>query len=301
MSKNTTLVILAVWIAAGVLAGAVYAGNTPSKTSDPGEVYSRVVALGPLITDMIYLLEADNRLVGVTSYCTIPEGTEKKEIIGTVMQMNVEKIVSLRPDAVFASTLTRPKQIQSLRNQGIRVIKFNNPTHFDGICEMFLNIGKLLGRTRHAQQLINQTREQVSAIAEKAKDLPKRSVFIQIGLKPLKTSEQGTFISNYIELAGGSNIARVRAAGVYNRENVLKENPDVILVATMGSSRKAAEKEKDRWMTFGMLKAVQSREVHVLDPDIVCSPTPVTFVKALEAFYACIHPQGVSPVSGGTQ
>lgn len=252
--------------------------------------YHRVVSLGPLITDMIILLEADERLAGVTSYCIIPEGMKKKPVIGTVKQMNVEKIVSLTPDAVFASTLTRIKQIEILKNQGINVIKLDNPTDFDEICAMFLTLGTVLGKEKRAREVITETKARVSAVEKKAALLPRRTVFIQIGLKPLRTSEKGTFISNYIELAGGINIASTRNAGVYSRENVLKNDPDVIIVATMGSSRKAAEREKERWMEFGVLKAVKNREVHVLDPDIVCSPTPETFVTALEAFFRCIHP-----------
>lgn len=256
-----------------------------------GKDFHRVVALGPLITDMIYLLEADQRLAGVTSYCIIPPGKEKKEIIGTVMQMNVEKIVSLKPDAVFASTLTRTKQVETLKKQGIHVIKFDNPVNFDEICAMFLALGTCLGKKNRALEIIDETKAQVREIEQKAHALGKRKVFIQIGIKPIRTSEPGTFISHYIELAGGINIATVKGSGIYSRENVLMENPDVILVATMGSSTKAAENEKNRWLGFSALKAARNQEIHVLDPEIVCSPTPVTFVNALTVFFESIHPE----------
>lgn len=256
-----------------------------------GKDFHRVVALGPLITDMIYLLEADQRLAGVTSYCIIPFGKERKEIIGTVMQMNVEKIVSLKPDAVFASTLTRAKQVEILKKQGIHVIKFDNPVNFDEICAMFLALGTCLGKRDLALEIIDETKAQVRGLEKKAQALEKRKVFIQIGIKPIRTSEPGTFISHYIELAGGINIATAKGSGIYNRENVLIENPDVILVATMGSSTKAAENEKNRWLGFGALKAARNQEIHVLDPEIVCSPTPVTFVNALKVFFECIHPE----------
>jgi len=47
--------------------------------------FTRVVSLGPLITDMIYQLGAESHLAGVTSYCTIPEGKQSKPVIGTVI------------------------------------------------------------------------------------------------------------------------------------------------------------------------------------------------------------------------
>ncbi len=252
--------------------------------------YQRVVSLGPLITDMVYLLEADDALAGVSSYCTIPAGHAPKDIIGTVMQMNLEKVVSLQPEVVFASTLTRPKQVQSLKNQGIRVIKFDNPGNFEEICSMFLALGRLLGKETRAKDIVRQAGDQVAAIEARVSNLERRTVFIQIGIRPLRTSEPGTFISDYIERAGGINIAKMAGSGVYSREDVLRQNPDVILVATMGSSTKAAENEKARWLSLSVLKAAKNNEIHVLDPDLVCSPTPVTFVHALEVFFSCIHP-----------
>ncbi len=282
----------AVWVALGA---APAAGSERSNTSgDAGQPFRTVVSLGPLITDMIYSLGAEQRLLGVTRYCTVPEGGEPKQIIGTVIQINVEKIVSLRPDAVFASTLTRVKQVEALKKQGIHVIQYGNPADFKEICDMFLSLGTLLGKKQRALAVIETARAGVAEIQSTAARLEKRKVFIQIGVKPLRTSEQGTFISNYIELAGGINIAGPVGTGIFSREQVLMENPDVILVATMGSSTKAAEAEKARWMSFKPLKAVQNKEIHVLDAYIVCSPTPETFVEGLTAFFNCIHP-GVAP------
>ncbi len=252
---------------------------------------NRVVSSGPLITDMIYQLGADPHLVGVTSYCAIPEGKPSKQIIGTVIQINVEEIVWLQPDAVFASTLTRIKQVQALRNQGLQVIQFDNPPDFDTLCNMLLELGTLLGRKQAALDIIEAAAARVNRIRKTAETLKKRTVFIQIGIKPLKTAEQGTFINNYIELAGGSNIAGHTGSGIFSREHVLKENPDVIFVATMGTATKAGIAEKAAWMKFTALNAVKNNAVHVLADDSVFSPTPLTFAQTLMLFFSHIHPE----------
>jgi iron complex transport system substrate-binding protein len=253
--------------------------------------FTRVVSLGPLITDMIYQLGAESQLVGVTSYCTIPEGRQSKQVIGTVIQINVEEIVRLQPDAVFASTLTRIKQVEALKRQGIQVVQFDNPTNFDTLCDMFLRLGTRMGKKQVAQEIILTAAAKVALIHDTAKNLKKRPVFIQIGIKPLKTAEQGTFISSYIELAGGINIAGHTGSGIFSREHVLKKNPEVIFVATMGTSTKAGNAEKEAWMKFSTLNAVKNNEVHVLAHDSVFSPTPVTFADTLMLFFSHIHPE----------
>jgi iron complex transport system substrate-binding protein len=279
--KNMTRVLIClltgIWIAAG---------HAAEQTS-----LNRVVSSGPLITDMIYQLGADSHLAGVTSYCTIPEGKETKPVIGTVIQINVEEIVRLQPDAVFASTLTRVKQVQALRNQGLQVIQFDNPPDFDTLCDMLLALGTLLGRKQAAVDMIKTAAAKVDLIRHSASTLEKRKVFIQIGIKPLKTAQQGTFINNYIELAGGINIAGHTGSGIFSREHVLKQNPDVIFVATMGTATKSGIAQKDVWMKFTALNAVKNNEVHVLADDGVFSPTPRTFARTLMLFFSHIHPK----------
>jgi iron complex transport system substrate-binding protein len=296
MKKFLMIVVL---VLTGLMADLTACSLSRNVSAAEKTSFKRVVSLGPLITDMIYQLGADDHLAGVTSYCDIPSGKEAKPVIGTVIQINVEKIVSLQPDAVFASTLTRVKQIQALKGQGIPVIRFDNPTSFDTLCEMFLDLGIRMGKKQAAQEMIQTAAAKVDLIRETAQPLKKRSVFIQIGIKPLKTAEQGTFISSYIELAGGRNIAGHTGSGIFSREYVLKENPQVIFVATMGTSTKAGEAEKASWMNFSALTAVKNNEVHVLAHDSVFSPTPLTFADTLMLFFSHIHPNAAETLMTG--
>lgn len=251
----------------------------------------RIVSLGPVITDMIYLLNAQEKLIAVTSYCVLPETAEPKEIVGTVMQMNAEKIIALRPDLVIANALTRQKQIKVLEKQKINVIKLTTPKSFMGICQLLLDLGKRIGGYEKALAIVEKAKHDVENIKSNIKNLQKRKVFIQIGLKPLRTAAKDTFINEYIEFAGGENIARNANDGVFSREKVLQENPDIIFIATMGSSKKAGETEKQAWMRFKFLKACKNNEIHILDPDIVCSPTPTIFARGLKDFCRFIHPE----------
>ena len=58
----------------------------------------------------------------------------------------------------------------------------------------------------------------------------------------------------------------------------------------MGTSKKAGEIEKQRWMKFGSLNAAIKNQIHVLDPELILSPTPVTFAKGLKQVLTLIHP-----------
>jgi len=261
-------------------------GIAGADTSVP----KRVISLSPVITETIYLLNAQDLLIANTSYCNVPEAAQFKDKIGSVTQMNVEKIISLQPDLVIASSLSRDKQIKTLDNQKIKVIKVKNPKTFVEMCDITLKIGKVLGAEKNAVKIISKAVKEVEKIENQTAELLKKKVFIQIGMKPLYSANKDSFINEYIKYGGGINIVENEKTGIYSREKVISQNPDIILIATMGTSKKAGLIEKQRWMSFKFLNAAIKNQIYVLDPEFICSPTPVSFAKGLHEVAALIHP-----------
>lgn len=275
-----------------IMNGAQARLNRNEKNTIPPQrpIPQRVISLSPFITEMIYLLNAQDLLIANTTYCNVPKEAKLKKKVGSVIQMNVEKIISLHPDLVIASPLSRAKQIKILENQDIKVLKIENPQTFPQMCDITMEISKVLGRTDLAKKIVEKAAKEVETIKLKTAYLPKKKVFIQIGIKPLHSANKETFINEYINYGGGINIAENEKSGIYSREKVLKENPAVILIATMGTSKKAGEIEKQRWKKFESLNAAKNNRIYVLDPELILSPTPITFAKGLKQVLSLIHP-----------
>lgn len=259
----------------GVLAFCCMSFFINAATNHP----QRIISLGPSITEQLYLLEAQDKLIGCTIYCRRPQEAKTKEKVGTVVEVNLEKIVSLKPDLVIATPLTNPKAIEKLRNLGIKVLVFSSPKNFIELCKQFLELGKLVDKEKAAEDLIRQAENKVAAIKRNVENLPKPKVFIQVGAKPLVTVTKDSFVNDFIEFAGGMNIASNAKIGLYSREEVLMKNPDVIIIVTMGI---AGEKEQEIWKKYSALEAVKNNRIYIIDSDKVCSPTPISFVQTLE-------------------
>lgn len=271
------------WLVASVLAGA-------ARPVLAAPAFQRVISLSPIITETIYLVGAEGKLIADTTYCNTPKAAQFKEKIGSVTQMNVEKIIRLQPDLVIASALSREKQLKILEGQSISILRAQNPKTFEQMCEMTLMIGKTLGQEPAARIIVDKAQKQANRILEQTQNLVKPKVFLQIGLKPLHSANREMFINEYIRYGGGINIAENESSGIYSREKVIRENPDVILIATMGTSKRAGELEREKWMGFKSIDAVKDNRVHVLDPEMICSPTPDTFVKGLGVVLPLLHP-----------
>ncbi|SDU32113.1 ABC transporter substrate-binding protein [Desulfobacula phenolica] len=262
------------------------------KSFAAGQAFpKRVISLSPIITETIYLVGAQDSLIANTTYCNIPEQAGLKEKIGSVTHMNVEKIISLCPDLVIASALTRERQLIILERQHITILRAENPKTFEQMCDMTLTIGQKLGKESTAKVIVEKARKEVAHVMKKTCGLKKPRVFLQIGLKPLHSANKDMFINEYIRYGGGVNIAEHESSGIYSREKVIQENPQVILIATMGTSKKAGLIERQRWMSFQGIDAVKNKRLHVLDPEMICSPTPATFVKGLRLIVPLIHPE----------
>jgi len=246
----------------------------------------RIVSLVPTVTEELYLLGAGDKIVGVTVYCQRPPQAQTKEKVGTVIDVNIEKIIELRPDLVIASPLTDRKQIRKLRGLELRVEIFDAPTDFQGLCDSFLTLSRLVGKEQRAEEVLERTNRKLEAVKKRIEGVAKSRVFVQIGANPLFTADRASFINDLIECAGGINIASDAKTGIYSREEVIKRNPDTILIVTMGI---VGEREKEVWLRYRTIDAVKNRRIFTVDSYRVCSPTPVSFVQTVKELVKLFH------------
>lgn len=260
---------------------------SPASGLQPQPHYpKRIVSLCPSITEQLYLLGVEDRVVGVTTYC--PVGTREKEKIGSLRTVDLERILSLHPDIVLSSFLNEPGQIEKLRSLKIKVVSFTKPKSFSEICSQCLEIGKIVGKEEEAKEIIKKAQATVRLIKEKACGLPRPKVFMQVGTNPLYTITRDSFSEDFITLAGGINIAHEAKSGLYSREEVVRRDPDVIIIVTHGI---VGGQEKEIWQNFKVLKAVENGRIYVIDADKICRPTPVSFVETLKEIFEFLHPQ----------
>lgn len=248
----------------------------------------RIISLGPAITGGLYLLEVQDKLVGNTIYCERPDDAKSKEKVGTVTEINIEKIITLKPDLVFATELTNPRQIEKLKSLSIKVIapfSYKNET-FTEICENFINLGKLVGKEKKAREIVYNAKGKVTSIQKSVNGLPKPKILVQIGARPLWIATKNSFINDFIELSGGINLGPEGKSGLFSREKAVKINPDIILIVDMGI---IGEKEKENWHKYETINAVKKDRIYIIDSYKVCSPTPESFVDALEEIVKLIH------------
>jgi len=250
---------------------------TTCQFSSYSQQVKRIVSLAPSITENLYLIGAQKKLAGCTSYCTlaVQDGVQQ---IGSTIDVNVEKILTLKPDLVLTMLMTKTQDVEAMRKLGIRVEILPTPKNFIEICEQTIKNGKLKVFEKSARQITYESKR-TSDILKKLglKSKVKQKIFFQLGSNPVFTVLPNTFMNDFILFCNGENIANGMTTGIISRESVLAKNPDVIIIATMGGF---GVQEKKVWETYKSMNATKNRRIFLIDSETSCSPTPDNFARA---------------------
>jgi len=249
----------------------------------------RIISLAPSITREVYALGSDALLVGVTYYR--PKYALSKEIVGTLTELNIEKIVMLKPTLVLASKgCNQEKDVYKLKSLGMHVKVFDEGETFEGICNSFIELGVLLGKEQRAKKLVDNVVKQVNLIQNSIKSRAGKRIFWQVSSNPIITINNNTFASEFIRLAGCTNIFGNMPNGYphVNIEEVISRNPDVIVI--VADMEGVSSSPANLWRGFAHIEAVKKASVFIIHPDNVCQPTPLMFLEGYKTIITLLYP-----------
>jgi len=189
---------------------------------EPGEASrgpTRIVSLAPSITEVCCALGLADRLVGRTQFCRYPPAVQRVEVIGALLDPNIERIVQLRPEMVL-TTASSGLLRQRLERVGLPVRALPDSS-LEDVFRAIRLLGGWTGRERTAERLCRALRGQMDALSEAARRLagesPLRAVVVT-GPLPVQprsvwVAGPGSYVDSLVRLAGLSNAVAKAAAG----------------------------------------------------------------------------------------
>ena len=213
--------------------------SVPARAMDA----ERIITLSPHLAELVFILEAGDRLVGVSDYSDYPPGARSIGRIGGATGVDVERILSLQPDLVLAwKGGTKESDLHQLRKLGLNVVAVKGET-LDDIPASLVTLGKLLGRQRAADHQAEAFRQYMDRLALQYATMPEVSVFIEISSRPLMALTHKHAFSAALQLCGVSNIFSdlTQAAANVNLESILTRRPVYVLIPDSASSSDFAD------------------------------------------------------------
>lgn len=268
-----------------------------SVTDDAGTEYTfdkapeRVISLSPAVTEILFELGVGDKVVGVTNYDTYPDEVKEIEAVSDLININVEKIVSLKPDVVFIYLTKDENGIQALKDAGIKVFVISDAASFEEAYANYEKVAKVMGVEEKGKELASKVKKEVEEISEKLAGVKeKKRVYLEISPAPsMFTTGKNSFQNEILEKAGLENIFSEQEGWFApSEEEIIKQNPDVILT-TVSYNGDSVEEIKNR-RGWNKITAVQNNQVYFLDSDIMSRPGP-RIAQAVELTAKTVYPE----------
>jgi iron complex transport system substrate-binding protein len=255
----------------------------------------RIVSLAPSLTETVYALGLQDRLVGDTDYCDYPPDAQKKAKVGGAINPSLEQIVALRPDLVLVTkSLNRLETVNALDGLGIPAYA-TDPHTVQEIVSSTERLAEVLGVPDVGATLRADLEHHVTDLQQRLNGLPPRRVLFIVWSDPLISVGKGTFIADAMRLAGAISIVDSAQDWPHmSLEEVVRLQPEFLVFAASHSDSGQNDfdvlAERPGWRG---LEAVRNRHFAVIS-DAVNRTTP-RIVSAIEDLARQLHPEAFSP------
>lgn len=248
----------------------------------------RIVSMSPAITEILFALGAGDRVVGVTSFSDYPSEAKSKTSIGGYQAPDLETVVSLAPDVVFAMGEIQAKPIRILEQMNIPVISIE-PATLQEVITAIEQISEVIGEQQRGAVLCAELTATLNKVQQRLAQAPHKRVFLEVWDAPLLTVGSKSFMNDLIIQAGGVNVAAVNDVDYTpsDIETLYAYNPEsyFIISHSRQDSRDFVTKPE-----LSDMEAVKNHQVFQLDDDLLDRPGPRCFVGLVEVAKV-LHPE----------
>jgi iron complex transport system substrate-binding protein len=251
--------------------GGLLACSESTEPELPPATLSRIVALAPNLTELVYAAGAGETLVGVSAYSDYPPAALDLPVIGDAFTVDHEQLALLKPDALLAWESGIPAHVvEEMRHVGYRVEVIRSRSLND-VAVALRRIGELTGHEIEANKAAAAFVDGLQSLQQRFASKPTISVFYQVARRPLYTINGEHYVSELIGMCGGENIfAELNTlAPAIAVEAVVERNPEVMLASSDAGGDAFAE-----WKRWPNLAAVRFGNQYLMPADEIVRATP---------------------------
>lgn len=254
----------------------------------------RIISLVPAVTEMLFALGAGDRVVGVGSFDKFPPEVEKLPKVGALLDPDLERILSLRPDlvVVYGSQADLRAQLDRAR---VPMFIYSHAELAD-VTKTIRSLGERVGAPERAGILAREIERRIAAVRTRVAGKPRPRTLIVFGrerlaLRGIYASGGYGFVHDMVEAAGGDNIfGDINQQSVQaSAELILARRPDVILELRADPLDPDTEaRERAVWNALSSVPAVRSGRVHIIADPRTVIPGP-RVAEGVEVIARVLH------------
>ena len=251
----------------------------------------RIVTLSPSAAQTLWEVGAADRVVGTTQFASYLNGTDETATLrATDGGVDVERVVGLGPDLVFAPGTVSTETVDRLRRAGVTTVALETPATVEGVAAKTTQTGRLVGACDGAARTNAWMRVNVAAVREATADEPRPAALYVLGGG--FTAGNGTFVDDVFRVAGLRNVAAEAGVDGFARVSpeVVRERDPAWFVRSPGTTVPDEP-------AYAETRAARENRTAVVDGNWLNQPAPRSIVRATRALAAAVHGVDPAPVS----
>ncbi|MBF3236994.1 cobalamin-binding protein [Aeromonas veronii] len=230
---------------------------------------TRVVSVVPHLTELLYEIDAGDKLVAIDDASDYPAEVKTKPKVANYRSINVEAVLAQKPDLILGWRSAQSRMLAPLEQLGIPVF-YSEPTDFASLAVEMRALGKLLGVEKSANEAADRYLARLHSLQQRYGQPTGVKVFYQLWYPPLTSVSGNAWPAQAIELCGGINIM-ANAKTPYpqvDMEQVIRANPSLILAGSQDPDTLR------HWRKWPNLDAVQHQRLDLINSDELHRFTP---------------------------
>ncbi|MCF6263672.1 MAG: helical backbone metal receptor [Xanthomonadales bacterium] len=247
------------------------ADGSITTLSSPAE---SVVTLSPNLAELVFAAGGGDKLKAVVEWSDYPQAVKKIPRIGNAFRLDMEQLLSLKPDLVIAWDSGNPVDVlEKIEALGIPVWRTGVSTP-EQIADLLENIGAALATTQIAKIAADEYRQALRILQQQYQQSPSFRYFIQLYATPLYTVNGEHLISHALAVCRGVNVfsGLTTLAPAVSHEAVLAAAPEVIFYTQSDKPKSSHNNSVEIWSPW--LGSSPDPRFTRLNPDWITRPGP---------------------------
>lgn len=230
----------------------------------------RIISFIPAVTEMLFALGAGDRVIAVGSFDRYPAEIEQLPRVGALLDPDLERIISLKPDlvTVYGSQTDLRTQLERAR---VPLFVYSHADLSD-VTKTILDLGARVGRADRARELTREIERRLTEVRQLAAAQPRLRTLIVFGresgaLRGIYASGGYGFVHDMVTAAGGDNVfADLKQQAVQaTTELIIARRPEVILeLRAEPFDAEQLSRERAAWTPLSSVPAVRNGRVHII-------------------------------------
>ena len=243
----------------------------------------RIIAYDNATVEFLFAMGEGQRIAGVHQWATYPPEAADVPKVGDSFNINLEKIVELKPDIIYTFY---GASVPDLESVGVKVLYLETPSDLQGILDQARMWGRITGNVTKAEEVAREFESRLEDLVGQLSDVQEGPrVFHDDSL--LFTRGPDTLMGKVYTLLKAQNIAHdVSLYGQLSLEVIVDRDPEVIITTFAERVQQFTDDP-----AFKDVTAVKEGRVYFVDADLINVAGP-RFVQGIEQLARVLHPDG---------